>query len=107
VELPPPLQRFRETTANENSDGALTDPPVRIAFPPDRAEVEIDEAESPTVVVKAEGGTLPLTWLVDGKPLQSNSNRREVQLPAATSGFVGVSVIDAQGRADRVTFRLK
>jgi penicillin-binding protein 1C len=107
MELPPPLQRFRETTAGENSDSAIADPPVRIAFPPDRAEVEIDEAESPTVVVKAEGGTLPLTWLVDGRPLQSNSNRREVQLPAATRGFVRVSVIDARGRADRVTFRLK
>lgn len=106
-ELPPPLRRFREGPAADSGDAAQFGPPVRIAFPPDRSEVEVEEAESPTVVVKAEGGTLPLTWLLDGRPLQSDPARREAEIPASSRGFVGLSVVDAKGRTDRVTIRLK
>ena len=56
---------------------------------------------------KAEGGVLPLTWLVDGVPIESDPARREAELPAAGRGFLKLSVIDAKGRADRVTIRLK
>jgi penicillin-binding protein 1C len=107
ADLPPPLRRFRETVAEETVDASRIDPPVRIAFPPDRSEVEIDEAESLTVVAKAEGGVLPLTWLLDGRPLQSDPTRREIEIPASSRGFVGLSVVDARGRTDRVTVRLK
>jgi len=106
-DLPPPLKRFREAIADESGEATRADPPVRIAFPPDRSEVEIDEGESASLVVKAEGGALPLTWLVDGKPLQSDPNRREVEIPASSRGFIGLAVIDARGRTDRVTVRLK
>jgi penicillin-binding protein 1C len=106
-ELPAPLKWFREMRADESGDALRAAPPVRIVFPPDRSEVEVDETESPTLVVKAEGGTLPLTWLVDGKPLEADPDRREVEIPASTRGFVGLSVIDARGHADRVTIRVK
>ena len=59
------------------------------------------------MVVKAEGGTLPLTWLIDGVPISSDPARREAELPAPTRGFIRLSVIDAEGRADRVSVRLK
>ena len=58
-------------------------------------------------MVKAEGGALPLTWLVDGVPIATDPARREVELPAVGRGFLKLSVIDAKGRADRVTVRLK
>ena len=109
TDLPPPLKRFRdardETAAS--APGSFLEPAVQIAFPPDRAELDVGDGDGTGVVVKAEGGALPLTWLVDGVPIESDPVRREVELPAATRGFHKLSVIDANGRADRVTIRLK
>jgi penicillin-binding protein 1C len=107
-ELPPPLKRFREGAALA-ADGAAapgTEPSPRIAFPPDRAEIEVDEDDG-TVQVTAEGGALPLTWLLDGEPIASDPARREAELPAGRRGFFRLSVIDAKGRTDRVAIRLK
>ncbi|HEY1244874.1 MAG TPA: penicillin-binding protein 1C, partial [Hyphomicrobiaceae bacterium] len=112
-ELPPPLRRFREGAVL--GEGSISDrsataaqPPVRIAFPPDRAEIEAPaDDEDAAVVAKAEGGALPLTWLLDGAPLASDPARREVQLPAGRRGFFRLSVIDANGRTDRVAIRVK
>jgi penicillin-binding protein 1C len=105
-ELPPPLRRFREGAAQDAS-GDISEPAVRIAFPPDRAEIEVDEGEDGTVLVKAEGGALPLTWLLDGEPVASDARRREAELPAGRRGFFRLSVTDAKGRTDRVLIRLK
>jgi len=109
ADLPPPLKRFREAKADPGAsgDGAYLEPTVQIAFPPDRSEIEAEDGEGTSVVVKAEGGALPLTWLVDGIPIESDPIRREAELPAATRGFHKLLVIDAKGRADRVTIRLK
>jgi len=105
-DLPPPLKRFREAR-DELVAGAYLEPAVQIAFPPDRAELDVEDGDSTGIVVKAEGGALPLTWLVDGVPISSDPARREAELPAASRGFLKLSVIDANGRADRVTIRLK
>jgi penicillin-binding protein 1C len=111
ADLPPPLKRFREARDGEAgaTAGGYLEPPVAIAFPPDRAELEVEEggSDGAGVVVKAEGGALPLTWLVDGVPIRSDPARRDAELPAAARGFLKLSVIDARGRADRVTIRLK
>jgi penicillin-binding protein 1C len=104
-ELPPPLKRFREGVALVEA-GDRTEPGPRIAFPPDRAEIEVD-GDDGAVSVKAEGGALPLTWLLDGEPLASDPARREATLPAGRRGFFRLSVIDAKGRTDRVAVRLK
>ncbi len=89
-------------------DGAYLEPALQIAFPPDRAELDVEDAgDGSGVIVKAGGGALPLTWLVDGVPISSDPMRREAELPAASRGFLKLSVIDAKGRADRVTIRLK
>jgi penicillin-binding protein 1C len=106
-DLPPPLKRFREGTADDGARGVYAEPAVRIAFPPDRAEIEVDESDGGGVTVKAEGGALPLAWLVDGEPIASDPARREAELPAGGRGFFRLSVIDARGRTDRVTIRLK
>ena len=107
-ELPPPLRRFREgaTPAADGASDPRAEPAPKIAFPPDRAEIEVD-GEDGTVQVTAEGGALPLTWLLDGEPIASDPTRREAELPAGRRGFFRLSVIDAKGRTDRVTVRLK
>jgi penicillin-binding protein 1C len=104
-QLPPPLKRFRDG-ADATDPGVQLEPTVKIAFPPDRAELEVEEEEQP-VVVTAEGGTLPLTWLVDGVRIGSDPARRQAELPPERRGFIRLSVIDAKGRADRVMLRLK
>jgi penicillin-binding protein 1C len=107
-DLPPPLKRFREAPeAAPPASGTAPAAPVQIAFPPDRSELEVEAEEAgASLPVKAEGGALPLTWLIDGVPVGSDATRREALLPAHL-GFIKLSVIDALGRADRVTVRLK
>ena len=109
TDLPPPLKRFREARGTETTAalGAYLEPAVQIAFPPDRAELDVEDGDTSGIMVKAEGGALPLTWLVDGVPIATDPARREVELPAVGRGFLKLSVIDANGRADRVTVRLK
>ncbi len=108
AELPPPLKRF----IGDGADGAvsrngLVTRPLSIAFPPDRAELDLMERDmEDPVIVRAEGGALPLTWLVDGTPVAA-AQTRELNWVPAGPGFVRVQVIDAEGRADRVTVRLK
>jgi len=104
TELPPPLKRFREGNI-EVAEGPYLEPRVLISFPPDRAEVETEQ-DSP-LQFKANGGVLPLTWLVDGAPISSDPRARQVVWQPTGPGFVKLSVIDAKGRVDRVTVRMK
>ncbi|HUJ37311.1 MAG TPA: penicillin-binding protein 1C [Hyphomicrobium sp.] len=105
TELPPPLKRFREGNTIDVAEGPYLEPRVLISFPPDRAEVETEQ-DSP-VQFKASGGVLPLTWLVDGAPITSDPRTRQVVWQPTGPGFVKLSVIDAKGRVDRVTVRMK
>jgi len=103
--LPPPLQRFRfrsqiETAARE---------PLEIVFPPDEAELDVpgDNAADRPIVLTARGGQLPLTWLVDGKPLPSPAHRSAAHWAPDAAGFVRLTVIDAAGQSARVSVRLR
>ncbi len=102
-DLPLPLQRFNDGA--QSGDGAS----VAIAFPPDKAMLETarEAAAKEEIVLKAEGGKLPLTWLVDGRPLESAPDSRQAVWQPTGTGFASISVVDAQGRADRVSIRLK
>ena len=106
AELPATLRRFLESDT-EPTQATFREPPVSIAFPPDRSEIEASPSDGDPVVVRAEGGVLPLTWLVDGRPIESDPMKREAVLDGLGRGFVKLSVIDAKGRTDRVTVRLK
>jgi penicillin-binding protein 1C len=106
-ELPPPLKRFREGAVEDGKGDRSAEPAPKIAFPLDRSEIEVEEGEDSTVVAKAEGGALPLTWLLDGAPIASDPASNEAELPAGRRGFFRLSVIDAKGRTDRVTIRVK
>ncbi len=113
AELPPPLKRFPEPgeARSTTASGPLLEPPVVIAFPPDRSEVEVEVASvgaaPDPLLLKAEGGALPLTWLADGKPIGIAPHRRDLVWQPEARGFYKLSVIDAKGRVDRVTVRLK
>ncbi len=104
--LPPPLKRFRDGP-DDSPQGPFLEPPVLISFPPDRAELDVGDREDEPVILKADGGKLPLTWLIDGQPISVPPNAREVPWMPDGRGFVKVQVVDSQGRADRVTVRLK
>ncbi|MGO9172876.1 MAG: penicillin-binding protein 1C [Rhodomicrobium sp.] len=110
ADLPPPLRVFREQK-REAPGGPGQDAPLHIAFPPANSEVELTSVEGKTdklpVVLKAEGGTLPLTWLVDGVPLASSPHRRDAFLTPPGPGFVQITVVDAEGRSDRTQIRLR
>lgn len=105
--LPAPLKRFREPGDDAIARGPFLEPPVLIAFPPDRAELDVEEREAEPLIIKAEGGALPLTWLIDGNPMTSDPRRREVEWQPDGRGFAKLTVIDAKGRVDRVTVRLR
>jgi penicillin-binding protein 1C len=106
AELPPPLKRFAEPGQDSIAAGPYLDPPVLIAFPPDRSELELGEAED-MLLLKAEGGALPLTWMVDGRPIASDPHRRQAVWQPGSRGFVKLTVTDANGRVDRISIRLR
>ncbi|MEQ1577113.1 MAG: penicillin-binding protein 1C [Hyphomicrobium sp.] len=106
ADLPPPLKRFRNGP-DDVAKGPFLEPAVVIAFPPDRSELDVQEREEEPLVLKAEGGALPLTWLVDGAPIASDPHTREVAWQPDGRGFVKLQVVDAKGTVDRVTVRLR
>jgi penicillin-binding protein 1C len=57
--------------------------------------------------LKAEGGVLPLRWIVNGVPLGQPDLRRQTAWTPDGAGFVRVSVMDAQGATDSVLVRLE
>lgn len=99
--LPQPLQRFRPRNAAfaETVEGA-----PEITFPPDGAELE---SSADGVVMKLREGAAPFTWLVNGAPLLVGNRGREAQLPLSGAGYFSLTVLDAKGRADTVTLRLR
>jgi penicillin-binding protein 1C len=105
--LPQPLKRFREPGDNAVASGPFLEPPVLISFPPDRSELDVEERETEPLIIKAEGGALPLTWLIDGTPVTSDPFRRDIEWQPEGRGFAKLTVIDAKGHVDRVTVRLR
>lgn len=106
AELPAPLKRWRDP-GDEPIAGRFREPPVLISFPPDQSEIESADLDGDPLVLKADGGALPLTWLVDGAPLPSDAHTREAAWKPSGAGFAKLTVIDANGRTDRVSVRLR
>jgi len=103
--LPPPLRRFRFRSRTETAH----DVPLRIVFPPDKSELDAPQnpASARPLVLKARGGQLPLTWLVDGRPIHNPSHRSVAHWTPIGAGFVNLTVIDARGQSDRVSIRFR
>ena len=101
-ELPVTLRRFKEGTGAANETSTLA-----IAFPPDKAELEFAADDTQEIILKADGGAGPLVWMVDGLPLETAGDGREAVWTPSSAGFAKISVIDAAGRSERVTIRLR
>ena len=99
-ELPPPLRQFRR-----RGPGALLPDATapRLAFPPEGATLDLGGASLP---VRVDRGTPPFTWLVNGAPVLTGQRRAEAFLPALGPGFTDLTVVDAEGRSARTSFRL-
>ena len=96
AELPQPLKRFtgREAVFRPDEDAP------KLIFPPAGARLPVEGAG---LAVKLRGGTPPFTWLANGAAVLTGVHRRDTVLDGLSRGYSTLSVIDAEGRADRVT----
>jgi penicillin-binding protein 1C len=105
ADLPEPLRRFRhqEQTVIDN------DPAPEIFYPMDGVRVDLGIRSGATMplMIKVRDGAPPFTFLANGLPIgRSDFAREETWVPDGP-GFVTLSVIDADGRSDRVTVFLE
>lgn len=96
AELPQPLRRF---TGRNAVFEAAEDAP-KLIFPPAGSRVPLDRG---ALTVKLRDGRAPFTWLANDVPVVTKTHRRSVTLDGVQKGFSTLTVIDAEGRADRVT----
>jgi penicillin-binding protein 1C len=97
-DLPPRLRRLEpDALAASQPSGP------KIIYPPDGALIEWRGEEVP---LEAIGGTQPLRWVVDGRPVAPGPPHRGTYWQPEGIGFVQFSVIDAAGRSARSTVRL-
>lgn len=108
ADLPPPLRHLRKDAPKIMSATATA--ALKIAYPPDGARVDLGLAEGvgdAVLALKALGGATPLTWFVNGAPIDGPDARRESVWRPDGAGFARVSVIDAKGATDSVMVRLQ
>jgi penicillin-binding protein 1C len=101
AKLPPPLQRFRSADVS----GHGTQPP-RILFPLDGALLELPGSTEP-LALKIGGGRQPLTVMLNGVPLATQTGQRTVPFHPDGPGFLRLTVTDANGAADSVVVRVQ
>jgi penicillin-binding protein 1C len=103
-DLPVNLRRFDPQPGSES--GAS---PEMIAGPAIQSPVDgatLDLARS-SLVLTARGGSLPLRWLVNGKPIESAPFRRQAEWAPDGRGSTRVTVIDGLGRSASAEVWLK
>ena len=107
--LPPPLRHIRQDVPK--TIASTVQAPLKIAFPLDGSRVDLGLShpsdERGSLALKASGGVPPLTWMVDGAPVEISTLRREAFWQPEGAGFVRLSVIDARGATDSVVVRLE
>lgn len=96
ADLPQPLRRF---TGRDAVFEPAEDAP-KLVFPPAGARLPVQNGDLP---VKLRDGTPPFTFMANGAPVASGLHRRDTVLSGLSRGYSTLSVIDAEGRADRVT----
>jgi penicillin-binding protein 1C len=107
-QLPPQLQVFTRESEPKQAVPVVV-PPPSIAFPPNGATVPLPEANAKdrTIVLKADGGRAPLTWLVNGTLVGSFDRFQPALYAPSGEGIAHVTVVDAQGRSDTSEIRFK
>lgn len=101
LDLPANLQRFRPRGAAGALGAAGRKPAIKLAFPVDGALLELAPAGQPlpSLTLEADGGALPLRWLVNGQPISSLPYRRQAEWAPDGRGAVRVTVIDRNGHS--------
>jgi penicillin-binding protein 1C len=103
AKLPPGLRLLGEDFARSRI--AATVAPPRILYPLDGTVLGLAPNKRP-LTLEAEGGRRPLTWIVNGTPLETGRNRwRSPWFPDGL-GFNHIVLIDAQGRRAAARIRL-
>ncbi len=107
--LPPPLRHLRQDVPK--TAGAVAQPALRLAFPPDGARIDLasggDAGAAQDLALKVSGGVAPFTFLVDGMPVLGPVPRRQALWRPGGPGFLRISVIDAAGATDSVSVRVQ
>src|SRR5579885_253915 len=109
-QLPPSLRVFiRDNIPAQRQQLVSTIPAPSIAFPPNGATVPIPapNAKDRTIMLKADGGREPLTWLVNGQLIGSFTRFQPATYAPSGEGFARVTVVDAAGRSDSARVRFK
>jgi penicillin-binding protein 1C len=98
--LPANLRTFR-VRPGASTDQPGADKPVGIAYPVDGATLELGGADEPLppLTLQAKGGALPLRWLVNGLPIDSQPYRRQAEWRPDGRGEARVTVIDRDGNS--------
>lgn len=104
AQLPPGLRRLAPKPRADRlvmpASGARD---LRLSFPADGAAVELARRRDgalDTLALVAEGGAMPLTFLVNGTPLAGvNPMRRQAEWQPDGTGAADITVIDAAGQA--------
>lgn len=94
--LPPPQRHFGRTRQEDA---------LQVVYPPDGARVSGTDAD--TLALKVDGGTFPVTLLLDGQPVAWVEDRGPLFWAPRGRGFARLTVIDAAGLSDSVTVRVE
>jgi penicillin-binding protein 1C len=107
-QLPPAMRVFRRETANAPPQQTVVPPPT-ISFPPNGTVVPLPaaSAKDQSIVLKADGGRAPLTWLVNGQLIGNFDRFQPVLYVPDGEGIARITVVDAQGRSDSSEIRFK
>lgn len=107
--LPPSLRVFTRVQTAEVQKPETTIPPPSISFPPNGTVVPLPaaNAKDKTIMLKADGGKAPLTWLVNGMLVGSFDRFQPALYLPAGEGLARITVVDSQGRSDTSQVRFK
>ena len=100
ADLPEALRRFGAAAFSlPQANGGRDD--LRIAFPVDGSTVELPKTTAglKSLPMDANGGALPLVWLVNGRRVDSAPFRREAEWLPDGPGAARITVIDRAGHA--------
>ncbi len=104
-EVPPGLAYVGRHQRGDQTDGSGP----RISFPPEGALLTSpvwNEGSLQSVALKFRSGDGPFHVLVNGKTIGAPLFNRELDVLIDGVGFSTITVLDAKGRSDRVSFRI-
>ncbi|MGC9952973.1 MAG: penicillin-binding protein 1C [Rhizomicrobium sp.] len=107
-QLPPSLRVFSREQEPQAAQQTVVPPPA-ISFPPNGTVVPLPtaSAKDKTIMLKADGGRAPLTWLVNGALLGSFDRFQPALYLPRGEGLARITVVDSEGRSDSSQVRFK